>query len=65
MVINGSTSRWRMVTNGVSPGSVFRSAFFNIFINVIDDGIECTLSKSADDTKQSGAVDSVEGRDAV
>jgi len=38
---------------------------FNIFINDTDDGIECTLNKFLHYTKLSGAVDMLEGREAI
>jgi len=40
-------------------------ALFNTFVSGMDSATECTLSRFADGMRRSGAVDMLEGQDAI
>jgi len=51
--------------SGVPQGLVLGLVLFYISVDAMDSGIKCTLIKFADNTKQSSAVNMLEGRDAI
>ena len=64
-MVYGVTSGCQPLTSGVLQGSVLGPVLFNVSINDLEVGVQCPLSKFANDTKFGGAVDSLEGREAL
>lgn len=55
--MNRVKSRQQRVTSGVSHVPVLRTILSNISIDDLDEEIECTLSKPADDSTLTGSND--------
>lgn len=50
VVISGTESSWSPVPSSVPQGSICGPLSLNLFVNYLDEGIECLLSKIGDDT---------------
>ncbi len=56
VVIDGISSGWRGVKSGFPQVSVIGPVLFLIYVNDLDDGLTCKVSKFADNTKIASKV---------
>ena len=60
VVVNGSVSKWKLVTSGIPQWLVLRLELFNTFVSNMGSGMEWSLRKVAEDTKLRGSVNMLE-----
>ena len=65
VMISSTESGWRPVFSGVPQGLVLGPVLFNISISDLEEGIESTLRKFADDAKLGGMADTPKGCAAI
>lgn len=65
VVIGNAESSRRPVASSVPQGLVLGLVLFNIFISKLDERMESTLSKFADNTKLGAVTDALEGCAAI
>lgn len=61
-MVDGSLSSWQPLKSEVLQGSALGPTLFNIFIHDLDNSIESSLAKFAEDTKVDDEVDTSESR---
>lgn len=57
IAVSGWMSKWKPVMSSVPQGPILGPLLFNVFISDMDRGIECTLSKTAEGTKLTTAIE--------
>lgn len=60
LVISRAESSFKLVVSGILQGSVLSPVLSNLFINILEEGIEYSLSKFADDKKLEQVADTPE-----
>lgn len=57
IAVSGWMSKWKPVMSSVPQGPILGPLLFNVFISDMNRGIECTLSKTAEGTKLTTAIE--------
>jgi len=65
VVISSTKYIRRPATSSTPQRSILGPVLFDIFINQLDDGAECTLCKSANDTKLGGVADMLQSHATI